>query len=329
MHVYLSCCVFCISPPESNAKSVDGKSAEAATTSAPCKPQNGDHQPPGDKVNGFISPAEETVPAPQLSAGQRGTAAPPNTPADEPASMTQTPPAPPAQLQDGPRPGTPAAPRLDETPPQPPPSLSTNGFSLDSADTSVLSPFSLSDSDRGEDVVDGSSSLVSERATPEESENLNTSSPDTDNNVKHSSVTEDKQPSLEESFLSEAVGQKMKEESERVIVRTHREALSDKHSEAKVGVVQFDEGITKCDVQDEPEDLPSASEATSPSPKAEPKKQPKLFKRSKKKSNPGKLYTLSNKDCSWNASLFLCFKRKPLLVLILLQLIFCMMYCLF
>ncbi|XP_017270955.3 inverted formin-2 isoform X2 [Kryptolebias marmoratus] len=285
-------------PPGSSVKSVDEKNVEAATTSAPSKPQKEDHQRLAGEVNGFISPSEETAPAPQLTAAQRGTAAPPNTPAEEPATMTQTPPDRPVQLQDGHHPETPAASRLDETPPQPegqvPPSLSTNGFSLDSTDTSVLSPLSLSDSDRTEDVVDGSSSLVSEKVTPEESGNISINtqenSSDTDINVKHgseSSVTEDKESNHEKSFLTEAVGQKTNEERECVLVRTSDEALSGKHSAAKAGGVQLDEGITKCDVLDEPEDLPSASEAMSPSLKPEPKKQLKLFKRNKKKSNQG------------------------------------------
>ncbi|XP_037551036.1 inverted formin-2 [Nematolebias whitei] len=274
-------------PPESNVKSVDEKNAEADTTSAPSKPQKEDRQRLVGEVNGFSSPSEETTPDQRLTVAQSGTAAPPNTPAEEPATVTRVPLDRPVQLQDG-HPETPAALRSDETPPQSvgqvPPSLSTNGFSLDSTDTSVLSPSSLSDSDQAEDTV-GSSSLVSEKATPEESGNFTQeSSSDTDFNVKHSSVTEDKELCHEKSFISEVVGQDVTDDGQCVIVRTS-EGLSDRHSEAKAGVVQFDEGITKCDVQDEPEDVPPASEAMSPL-KLEPKKSLKLFKRNKK-SNPG------------------------------------------
>lgn len=303
-------------------KSVDEKNAEADTTSAPSKPQKEDRRRLVGEVNGFSSPSEETAPDQLLTVEQSGMAAPPNNPAEEPATVTQ---APLDRLQDG-HPARPAALRPDETQPQPvgqvPPSLSTNGFSLDSTDTSVLSPSSLSDSDQAEDTV-GSSSLVSEKATPEESGNFTQeSSSDTDFNVKHSSVTEDKKESChEKSFISEVVGRNTTEDGECVIARTS-EGLSGGRSEAKAGVVQFDEGITECDVQDEPEDVPSASEAMSPL-KPEPKKSLKLFKRNKK-SNPGNLNIHSNNEGFWNAK-FLYAKGNPVFALILLQLI--LMYC--
>lgn len=328
MHIPQLVCFASLPPPESNVKSVDEKNAEAATTSAPSKPQNEDPRRVVGEVNGFSSPSEETTSDPQLSVPQSGTAAPPNTPAEEPATVTQAPLDRPVQLQDGHHPETPAALGSDETPPQPggqvPPSLSTNGLSLDSTDAGVLSPSSLSDSEPAEDVVGCSSSLVSEKATPEESGNVTQeSSSDADSNAKRSSTTEDKD---ERSFLSEVVGQNTSEDGECVIVRMCEEGLSGKRSETKVSAVQFDEGITKCDVQDEPEDVPSASEAMPPPLKLEPKKSLKLFKRNKK-SNQGNLNIHSNKGCFWNNKL-LSAKGKPVFFLILLQLIY-IMYCLF
>ncbi|XP_070402781.1 inverted formin-2 [Nothobranchius furzeri] len=308
-------------PPGSSVKAADEKNAEATITSSPTKPLTEDLQPPAaGGVNGFTSPSEQTLPAPQ-------TAVPPNNATGEPAIMTQTPPEEPTLLQDGP------PPPLSHVKAQVPPCLSTNGFSLDLTETSILSPSSLSDSGRLEDVMDGSSGLVSEKVTPEETADGNGSTRiRASDNVKLSSESsgiEDGDTSYEQSLLSEAVEQRMSEVKECKIVKTCSgdEVLSEEHSELQVCVVAFDERIGRCDVPDgpDPDNLPSASEKSN-----EPmrKKQSKLFKRSKKTANQGNLSIRLNKDHACNASLLMSFKGKSVLILLLLQLIY-LMICLF
>uniref|UniRef100_A0A3Q2P662 Inverted formin-2 n=1 Tax=Fundulus heteroclitus TaxID=8078 RepID=A0A3Q2P662_FUNHE len=275
-------------PPGSGVKCAD----EGAATSAPTKPQTEDRQHPGGEVNGFISPSGETAQAPRLSAAQEGTAVPPNPPPGEPAIMTQTAPERPASLQDGPGPEKPATSVLDTKSPQVEvqPSLHTNSFSLDSAETSVLSPSSLSDSDLLEAVLDGASSLVpdvSDESGICKSIDVQEGSSITDD-VKCSESTKGDH---EISNLSEASGQNAGEEKEYVTVREcgEDEVGSKKPSEPKTNVVALDEGISGCDVPDgqEPEDLPSVSDEVSASVATEPKKQLKLFRRSKKRSKQG------------------------------------------
>uniref|UniRef100_A0A1A8FZ37 Inverted formin, FH2 and WH2 domain containing n=1 Tax=Nothobranchius korthausae TaxID=1143690 RepID=A0A1A8FZ37_9TELE len=264
-------------PP--GVKAVDVKNAEAAITTSPTKPRTEDLQPPAaGGVNGFTSPSGQTLPAPQ-------TTVPPNNATEEPAITTQTPPEEPTLLQDGP------PPPLSHVKAQVPPCLSTDGFSLDLTETSILSPSSLSDSDRLEDVMDGSSSLVSEKVTPEETADGNRSTRTQASNVKLSSESsgiEDGDTSCEQSLLSEAVEQRMSEVKECKIVKTCSgdEVRSEEHSELKVCVVAFDDRISRCDVPDgpDPDDLPSASEKSN-EPKR--KKQSKLYKRSKKTANQG------------------------------------------
>uniref|UniRef100_A0A8C6PT80 Inverted formin 2 n=1 Tax=Nothobranchius furzeri TaxID=105023 RepID=A0A8C6PT80_NOTFU len=264
----------------------------------------------------------ESLPSSEMRRG----ACPPGKERDG-AIMTQTPPEEPTLLQDGP------PPPLSHVKAQVPPCLSTNGFSLDLTETSILSPSSLSDSGRLEDVMDGSSGLVSEKVTPEETADGNGSTRiRASDNVKLSSESsgiEDGDTSYEQSLLSEAVEQRMSEVKECKIVKTCSgdEVLSEEHSELQVCVVAFDERIGRCDVPDgpDPDNLPSASEKSN-----EPmrKKQSKLFKRSKKTANQGNLSIRLNKDHACNASLLMSFKGKSVLILLLLQLIY-LMICLF
>uniref|UniRef100_A0A7N9AR80 Inverted formin 2 n=1 Tax=Mastacembelus armatus TaxID=205130 RepID=A0A7N9AR80_9TELE len=90
--------------------------------------------------------------------------------------------------------------------------------------------------------------------------------------------------------------------------------------EPKSNVTSFSEGMERCDVPDglKLEDVPSVSEATPPSLKPEPKKRQSLFKRNKKKSNPGNLSINFNKDHIWSVSLLADITGKSLLVLFII-----------
>ncbi len=315
-------------------KPVDEEAAKMATTTAPTKPQTEGRQAHTGEVNGFISPSEETPPAPQ-SAVQDGPAVPPNTLPGEPAMAPQAPLERPASLQD---PQKPVVSSLDMTQPQPQveaehqPCPPTNGFSLDSTETSVLSPSSLSDSDLLEAVLDGTSSLVPEKLMPEEPADISVNVqikesplPSTDNVTQRneSNKTGDGkgETSNKISHLTETVGQeKAREERECIIVKTsgQDEVDSSKRSDPKSNVTTLSEGIEGYDVPDglESEDLPSVSEALPPSLKSEPKRQQSFFKRNKKKSNQGNASIHLNKDHVWNASLLTCLKGKSLIVFV-------------
>lgn len=301
-------------PPGSSAKSVDEEAVDTAKHSAPTKPQTEARQGSPGEVNGFISPSEETPPRP--NAAQDGAGASPNQPPGEPATMTLPPPERPASLLEAQRPERPAA--SDTTQPQPQvdgerrPHLPTNGFSLDSTETSVLSPSSLSDSDLLEALLDGTSSPVTEKLTPEEPADISVNVhikesplPNTDPNVTQSSEsnttgdgkgeTRDKISHLPETAGKEKAG----EDKEGITARAsgQDQVMSCKHSDPKSNV-----STRGYDVPDglEPEDLPSVSEAVPPSLKPEPKKQSRLFKRNKKKStqgNSGKGHTRHKKGC--------------------------------
>ena len=309
-------------------KSVDEEAVEVTTTSTPIKPQTEDHHGLASDVNGILSPSQETVLAPQLSAGQGGPAAPPIVPPAEPALMTLTSLERPASLQESRLLKQPATSMLDGTPPQrqfeahlgPCP---TNGFSLNSTETSILSPSSLSDSDLLEAVLDGMHSTVPETLMPKEPTDINvnvhikeSSSSSTDVQMKRSSESsvmgdENDETSNEISPLQEPVGQAMGREGKE---HSLDEGTCNKHSDPKFGATALSEGIGGWDVPDglKPEDLPSVSEVVPLSPKPEPKKQLKLFKRNKKKSNPGNPSLHLNKDHVWNASLLMCLKGKSL-----------------
>ncbi|XP_072221100.1 inverted formin-2-like [Leuresthes tenuis] len=283
-------------PPGSCVKSVDEEAVEVTTTSTPIKPQ--DHHGLAGNVNGILSPSQETVLAPQLSAGQGGAAAPPA----EPALMTLTSLEKPASQQESRLLKQPATSMIDGIPPQPQVEAHlepcpTNGFSLDSTETSILSPSSLSDSDLLEAILDGMHSTVPETLTPKEPTDINvnvhikeSASSSSDVQMKQSSESsvmgDENGETNEISPLQEPVGPAMGREGKE---HSLDEGTFNKHSDPKFGATALSEGIGGGDVLDglKPEDLPSVSEVVPLSPKPEPKKQLKLFKRNKKKSNPG------------------------------------------
>ncbi|XP_047193594.1 inverted formin-2 isoform X2 [Scophthalmus maximus] len=283
-------------PPGSSVKPANEEAAEIATTSSPIKSLTGGHQVSTGEVNGFISPSEETRPAPP-SAASSGPAVPPSTLPGEPAMTTQAPPE-----RRGPQP---VVPSHDVSQPLPQaegdqgPCLVTNGFSLDSAESSVfLSPSSLSDSDLLEAVLDGTSSLVPEKLMPEQPAEITVNvqvkespSPEADINVAHSGESniagEGKgEISHKTSHSTEIVG-KGSGGGERECGQD--EAVSRKHLDLKRHSTLLCEGIEGYDVPDgmAAQDWPLVSEAVPPPPKPEAKKQQSLFKRNKKKSNQG------------------------------------------
>ncbi|XP_039993114.1 inverted formin-2-like isoform X2 [Xiphias gladius] len=313
-------------PPGSSVKPADEEAA-------PTKSQAEGHQANTGEVNDFISPPEGTPSAPHSGVSD-GPAVPLNTLPGEPALTTQPHLERPASPLKGQRPQEPAVPSLDMTQAVPEvegerqPSQATNGISLDSAETSVLSPSSLSDSDLLVALLDGTSGLVPEKPMAEQPANVQIKEfplPNTDINVTQSSESNTEGDGRGEtnnkiSHLTETVGQeKGEEEQESITARTYGqdELVSHKHLEPKSNVTTISEGPS--DVPDglEPEDLP------------EPKKKQTLFKRNKKKSNQGNLSINLNKHYVWNASLLMCFKGKSLFVLFLLHFAFyilCMGY---
>ncbi|XP_010774406.1 inverted formin-2 isoform X2 [Notothenia coriiceps] len=289
-------------PSGSSVKPVEKKAAELAVTFAPSKPPPEGPRPQTSGVNGFLSPSEETPPAPQ-GAVQDGPAAPPKAPPGEPAMMKQAPPVRPASLQGGLHPQGSAVSSRDTMQPQPQveaehqPCFPTNGFSPDSSEASVLSPTSLSDSDLLEAVLDGTPSLASEKMIPEEPVDVKVDIhmkegplPNANNvpsSERNTTGDEEGEISNKISHLAETVGQeKGREERKCIIVKTSVTTLSE-------GIEDFDvpDGLVS-------PDLPSVSEALPPSPKPEPKRKRSFFKPNKK--NPGnreKGHTKHKKDC--------------------------------
>ncbi|KAF0044490.1 hypothetical protein F2P81_003648 [Scophthalmus maximus] len=321
-------------PPGSSVKPANEEAAEIATTSSPIKSLTGGHQVSTGEVNGFISPSEETRPAPP-SAASSGPAVPPSTLPGEPAMTTQAPPE-----RRGPQP---VVPSHDVSQPLPQaegdqgPCLVTNGFSLDSAESSVfLSPSSLSDSDLLEAVLDGTSSLVPEKLMPEQPAEITVNvqvkespSPEADINVAHSGESniagEGKgEISHKTSHSTEIVG-KGSGGGERECGQD--EAVSRKHLDLKRHSTLLCEGIEGYDVPDgmAAQDWPLVSEAVPPPPKPEAKKQQSLFKRNKKKSNQGNPPNNLNKHHVCNASLSTSLKGKYVFVLFLLHFAFCIL----
>lgn len=329
-------------PSESNVKPVEEEAAELATITAPTKPQTeGHHASPGE-VNGFSSPSEETPPAPQ-SVLQDGPAVSPNTLPEEASLTVQEPLERPASLQDGQHPHKPAASSQDmmQTPPpveaEHQPRLPTNGFSLDSTDTSILTPSSLTDLDLLEAVLDDTSRQAPEKRMPEEPATISvnvqieeSSSPTTDNvtQTSESKLVGSGSAETSDKIISHVTETVKREKSEKerplIIVKTlvQEEVMSHKHLDTK----SSDE-IEGWDVPDglQPDDLPSVSEAVSPSLKSEPKKQQSLFKRNKKKSNQGNPIHF-NKDHIWNASLLICPEGRLFVLFFIPLCIFCMGY---
>ncbi|XP_069391747.1 inverted formin-2 isoform X2 [Paralichthys olivaceus] len=290
--------------PGSSAKPADEKAAEIATSSSPSKSPTEGHQVSTDEVNGFISPSEETPPAPQRATSD-GAAPPPNTTPGEPAVTTQAPPERPASLLKAQHPETPAVPSLATRQPlaqvkeEHQPCPATNGLSLDSTVTSVLSLSSLSDSDLLEAALDGASSLAPEKLTPEQPVDITVNiqvkeSPllSTDVNVTQSSQSNkngdgEGETNNKISHLSETC----REEQESIVART-----------CSQDEAALDEVIEGCDVPDgvEVQDRPSVSEEETLSLKPDVKKHQSLLKRNKKKSNQGnsgKGHTKHKKGC--------------------------------
>ncbi|XP_078133777.1 inverted formin-2-like isoform X2 [Sander vitreus] len=265
-------------PSGSSVTPVDEKAVEIAAISASSKHQTEGHQASTSEMNGFISPSEDTPPALQSGIQDRP-AVPPEALRGEPAMTTQTPLERPASLQEEQYSQKPAISCQ--------PCLPTNGFSLDSTETSVLSPSSLSDSD----LLDGTSSLVSEKLMAEEPADISVNVqikesplPDTDTVTQSSadSIMGDGKGETSNKInpLAETVGQEEgREERKCIIVKT------------SVTTLALGEGIEGCDVPDglHTEDLPSVSGAVPepPSLKPEPKKKQSFYKRNKKKSNQG------------------------------------------
>lgn len=312
-------------------KPVEEETAETANISAPSKAQTEGHQGTTGEVNGFISPSEEAPLVPQ-SALLDGSAAPSS-------STTQTPLKKPTSLQEEGHPQELTPSPLDMTQPQPqaegerqPCPPTTNGFSPDSTETSALSPYSLSDSDLIEAVLDSS---TTGRPMPEETAdssvcvpNKETSLPETDDaRQNESNITGEENGGSNNtvSHLTETAGG---EEQAHIIVKTRSqdEVICSKQSAPQSNVATLSEGIEAFDVPDglesEIQDLPSVSEAASPSPQPEPKKKGSIFKRSKKKSNSGNLSLCVNKSHVWNASRLMCLKEKSLLLFFIFHLTF-------
>ncbi|XP_028294273.1 inverted formin-2 isoform X3 [Gouania willdenowi] len=254
-------------PPgkETSVKPVDEEADEAATISAPTNPQAEDHPSCAGEVNGYHSQSE---PAP-LSGRQDEAAIPPMV---LPGGVR------PVVLPEGLDSQTPPLTTLDVTHTQPgseseqPPCPSTNGFTVSSAETSVLSPTSLSDSDL----------LLENLSSPSSNKDTDVTKSLMSNTVRDEGETRD-----EKSHIILTTGQKAVERKECI---TRPLSQHDVVEPMKSNVITLDEGIEGCDVPDgvEPENLPSASEVVHPSPlKPESKKPFGLFKRNKKKSTPG------------------------------------------
>ncbi|XP_020485642.3 inverted formin-2 isoform X2 [Labrus bergylta] len=289
-------------PSGSSVKPVE---EEAASISAPTKPQTEGHHTSAGEVNGFISPSEETPPAPQ-SAVEDGVAAVPSTPqVVKPAMATQAHLKGPMLLLEAQHSQEPAVSPLDITQPEsrveadhqtcPPP---TNGFSLDSTETSAISPSSLSDSDQIEAVLDSTSSQ--EKLTPEETVDISvhfqikeSPLPKTDSVTEGSESTKrgegKSQTSDKISHLKETAG---KARQEHIIIETHNQddIITYEHTGPKSSVTTLSESNEGWDVPDglesDIQDLPSVSESVSAPLRPEPKKQGSFFRRNKK-SNPG------------------------------------------
>ncbi|XP_068436122.1 uncharacterized protein inf2 isoform X6 [Clinocottus analis] len=269
-----------------SVKPVNEKAGEVAAVSSPANPQTEGHQASTGEVNGFISPSEKTQSAVQNGQGVLLTALP-----REPASTIQAHLERPASLQEGQHPHTPVVSPPVTTQPQPRveaedlPCLPTNGFSLDSTETSILSPSSLSDSDPLEAAFDATSTLVSEKPMPEKPADIHVNvqikeSPllNAENVTQCSESTirgDEGETGHKISRLAETEQEKGRDEWKCIIVKS--------------SVTTLRGGIEGCDVPDglESDDLPSLSEAVPASLQPEPKKQRSIFKRNKKKSNQG------------------------------------------
>ncbi|XP_034419422.1 FH2 domain-containing protein 1-like [Cyclopterus lumpus] len=311
-------------PSGSSVTPVNEKAEEVSTVSSPTKPQTEGHQASTGEVNGFLSPSKETL----QNGVQNGHGEHPKALPRETATIMQAHLERPASLEQEQHPHKPVVSPPDTTQPQPQveaahqPCLPINGFSLDSTETSILSPSSLPDSDPLEAAFDGTSSLGSEKLIPDKPADISVTVlikesplPNADNVARssESTITGDVkgQTSHKISRLAETVEQEGGRDEWKCIVKS--------------SVTPLNEGIEGCDVPDglESDKLPSVSEAVPPTLEPEPKTQKSIFKRNKKKSNQGNRSINLNKDHVWNAS-HLCCKWKC--VLFLLYLTFYIIY---
>lgn len=279
-------------PTESNAKPAGKETADQDTISAPSTPP-----PPAStgEVNGLSSPSEETPPTPAepsaVPTPPEETATPTEQPPENPTAATiPTPPekstatsTPPHQdkatlLANQERPPADVSPQ-DTTETDHSLSLPmTNGFTLDSSDTSVLSPSSLSDADLLEAALDGGSGSdsVLEKSVPEESKITEIPSAEvaqsSQSNINSNGETSDKTISPSQEAPRE---QEVKEKSKLSGLDAPKSAPKSNKTEV----------TQACDVTDGveiAEDVPAASESIKPEPKRK-----SFFKRSSRKSNQG------------------------------------------
>lgn len=268
---------------ESNVKSAEEETSNQATISAPTPPPAAN----AGEVNGLSTPSDET---PSVTAEPSAV----STPAPEMATPAESP------LEDLTAETTPTQSDDQEGPQaevshqdviQAEQSLSlpmTNGFTLDSSDTSVLSPSSLSDADLLEAVLDGESDVLLEKLEPEGAKipeipvaevaqssqsNINNNGETCDITTSHSQDTSKEQEVKEVPKLS---------------------GLDTPKSAPKSNKTEV---IQACDVPDgveTAEDLPTVSESI----KSEPKRK-SFFRRSKKNNqgNRGKGHAKHKKGC--------------------------------
>lgn len=293
---------FCSSEPD--AKPADGGTADPATTSEPTKPRPEGPQPTAGAVNGFASPSDKTPPP---SLAQDGPAARPSAvPMEAPLEGS-------ASQQGGPHPQEPAASSNDLTrrDPQAEEELqaaaATNGASSDSAESSVLTPSSLTDLDLQEALLNGSSGTEPEKIEPEEPASGSVSAETKESLVANpdgvSQRSESKNLGSETGESSDKTtshqtetAPKRGKEPKLIIVKTlcRDEVVTHARLDAKC-----DGGIAGWDTPDGPQaEDPSAMEGEKP----EPKKRHSLLKRNKKKSHQGNVLHV-NKVHFWNASL--------------------------
>lgn len=312
-----------VSSSEANVKPAEEEAGEPATISAPTKPHFESHQTAAE-VNGFTSPSDETPPPPE-SLAQIGPALFPNSLPVETATTTQAPMQSPSSVQDGQHPEKPAVSSQDMIQTQPQADaehlqcVTTNGVSLDSTETSVITPSSLTDLDLIEAVLDDVSSAVSETLMPENPAS-SFESPQTENSplTNTENVTQCSESNLIKSENGETSDKtashltktplKGGKEHKLIIVKTlcHDKVVTHKHVDTNIS-----EGIEEWDVLDGlRSDDPSVSEAAPPSQEPEPKKRESFFKRNKKKNNQGNLICF-NKVHILNASPMISFAFIP------------------
>nr|XP_057946389.1 inverted formin-2-like [Doryrhamphus excisus] len=280
----------------SSVKPASEEAVDTATISAPTVPPTEDHQASTGQVNGFTNSPGETPSPPQ--------GATPDQTQGEPAMTTPAPPERPTSLQES------LSSTVTQTNPQVDhqPLLLTDGFSVDSPESSVFSPSSLSDSDLTEAVSAATSSLVPEKLTAEKPVDVSV-------NVQLTGNKDTSERKVDKDIEMSNKSRRQEDRLEPHVAKTPKQdkVVSCAHTKSKEET--FNESIMGCDVQDgvETEHVPSASEDVK-TPKPEPKKLPSFFKRNKKKS-PGKLSIHLNEDF-WNASVLPCLKGRFVFILL-------------